>query len=113
MVKVLVGMGVVYLLEPYANNALKRLVKTPKFYFCDTGLAAHLSRWRTAEVLMEGARLHPLEMKKTACPKRPASGFAALEKVEGFEVSDGGVICMVEAPRPIGERFCAIPSNII
>jgi hypothetical protein len=36
-----------------------------------------------------------------------------LEKAEGFEVSDGGVICMVDAPRPIGERFCAIPSNII
>jgi len=49
------GMGIVYLLQPYANNALKRLTKTPKLYFCDTGLAAHLSMWLTRETLMNGA----------------------------------------------------------
>ena len=52
---VLAGMGVVHLLEPFSNNALKRLVKTPKLYFCDTGLAAHLSMWPSADVLMAGA----------------------------------------------------------
>ena len=52
---VLAGMGVIYLLEPFSNNALKRLVKTPKLYFCDTGLAAHLSMWPSANVLMAGA----------------------------------------------------------
>lgn len=52
---ILAGMGVVYLLEPFSNNALKRLVKTPKLYFCDTGLAAHLSMWPNANVLMAGA----------------------------------------------------------
>ena len=49
------GLGIVYLLRPYANNALKRLVKTPKLYFCDTGLAAHLSMWLTPQTLMNGA----------------------------------------------------------
>lgn len=49
------GLGIVYLLRPYANNALKRLVKAPKLYFCDTGLAAHLSMWLTPETLMNGA----------------------------------------------------------
>ena len=49
------GMGIVYLLQPYANNALKRLTKTPKLYFCDTGLAAHLSMWPTQETLINGA----------------------------------------------------------
>ncbi len=53
--KILVGMGIVYLLEPYSNNELKRLVKTPKLYFCDTGLAAHLSMWPSPDVLMAGA----------------------------------------------------------
>jgi hypothetical protein len=48
-------MGIIYLLEPYANNELKRLVKTPKLYFCDTGLAAYLSRWTSKDVLMNGA----------------------------------------------------------
>ncbi len=53
--RLLEGLGIIYLLQPYANNALKRLVKTPKLYFCDTGLAAHLSLWLTRETLMHGA----------------------------------------------------------
>ncbi|MCL2576835.1 MAG: ATP-binding protein [Defluviitaleaceae bacterium] len=53
--RLLESMGVIYLLQPYANNALKRLTKTPKLYFCDTGLAAHLSMWPTKETLMNGA----------------------------------------------------------
>jgi predicted AAA+ superfamily ATPase len=48
-------LDIVYLLPPYANNALKRLAKTPKLYFLDTGLAAHLSMWLTRETLMKGA----------------------------------------------------------
>jgi len=53
--RLLEGLGIVYLLRPYANNALKRLTKTPKLYFCDTGLAAYLSMWPTYETLMNGA----------------------------------------------------------
>jgi predicted AAA+ superfamily ATPase len=53
--RLLQGMGIVYLLQPYANSALKRLAKTPKLYFCDTGFAAHLSMWLTKETLMNGA----------------------------------------------------------
>jgi predicted AAA+ superfamily ATPase len=53
--KLLEGLGIVYLLRPYANNALKRLAKTPKLYFCDSGLCAHLSMWLTPETLMNGA----------------------------------------------------------
>lgn len=53
--RLLEGLGIVYLLRPYANNALKRLAKTPKLYFYDTGLCAHLSMWLTPETLMNGA----------------------------------------------------------
>lgn len=53
--QVLQGLGIVYLLQPYANNELKRLGKTPKLYFCDTGLCAHLSMWLTRNTLMNGA----------------------------------------------------------
>lgn len=52
---VLQDMDVVYLLEPYSNNELQRLVKTPKLYFCDTGLCAYLTRWLTMESLRDGA----------------------------------------------------------
>lgn len=54
-IKVLQGLGIIYLLEPYSNNALKRLTKTPKLYFCDTGLCAYLSMWLTPATLMQGA----------------------------------------------------------
>jgi len=52
---ILQDMDVVYLLEPYSNNELQRLVKTPKLYFCDTGLCAYLTRWLTPDSLREGA----------------------------------------------------------
>ncbi len=54
-VTVLQGLGIIYLLQPYSNNALKRLTKTPKLYFCDTGLCAYLSMWLTSATLMNGA----------------------------------------------------------
>ena len=46
---------IVYLLPPYSNNRTTRVVKTPKMYFLDTGLAAYLSRWNTVETLKNGA----------------------------------------------------------
>jgi predicted AAA+ superfamily ATPase len=52
---VLVSSGVVILIEPYHNNALKRVVKAPRMYFLDTGLAAHLTKWQNAAVLESGA----------------------------------------------------------
>lgn len=54
-IRLLQGLGIIYLLPPYANNELKRLNKTPKLYFCDTGLCAYLSMWLTRDTLMNGA----------------------------------------------------------
>lgn len=52
---ILVASNIVYLLRPYPNNITKRAIKTPKLYFLDTGLAAYLTKWNTAEVLKNGA----------------------------------------------------------
>jgi predicted AAA+ superfamily ATPase len=52
---ILVSSGIVYLLEPYFNNTLKRLLKRPKLYFLDTGLCAYLTKWTSAETLEAGA----------------------------------------------------------
>ncbi len=49
------GLGIVYLLLPYASGRLKRLSQTPKLYFYDTGLCAYLSMWPTRDCLMNGA----------------------------------------------------------
>ena len=51
---ILVASNIVYILEPYYNNIMKRAVKTPKIYFLDTGLAAYLTKWKTSEVLEAG-----------------------------------------------------------
>lgn len=54
-VSILERSGVIYLLRPYSPNITKRLVKTPKVYFLDTGLAAYLCRWPDPETLERGA----------------------------------------------------------
>ncbi len=46
---------VVYFLHPYSNNLLKRVVKTPKVYFFDTGLVCYLTRYSNAEILQNSA----------------------------------------------------------
>ena len=53
-VSILERSGIIYIIRPYASNMTKRLVKTPKCYFLDTGLAAYLTSWPTAETLMNG-----------------------------------------------------------
>lgn len=52
---VLVSSGIVFLIEPIHSNALKRVVKAPRMYFADTGLAAFLTRWASSDILEAGA----------------------------------------------------------
>jgi len=52
--------GIVYLLEPYHTNITKRLVKTPKLYFLDTGLCSWLTEWSSPETLERGAMSGPI-----------------------------------------------------
>ena len=54
-ISILERSGVIFILRPYFSNISKRLVKTPKVYFMDTGLAAYLCRWPNAETLANGA----------------------------------------------------------
>ena len=48
---VLVSSGLVALIPPYSNNALKRVIKSPRMYFLDTGLCSYIMRWPSADVL--------------------------------------------------------------
>lgn len=52
---VLEALGIIFLLEPYSNNVLKRTVSTPKLYFYDSGIVCYLTRWSSPETAMEGA----------------------------------------------------------
>lgn len=48
---VLVSAGLVYLLPPYSGNTIKRIIKRPKLYFMDTGLACYLTMWNNPRTL--------------------------------------------------------------
>ncbi len=52
---ILETLGIIFYLHPYSNNLLKRLVKTQKLYFYDTGLVCYLTKWSSAETLESGA----------------------------------------------------------
>lgn len=53
--RILETLGIIFYLHPYSNNTLKRTIKAPKLYFYDSGLAAYLTKWSSAETLQNGA----------------------------------------------------------
>lgn len=59
-IQILEGTSQIYLLRPYYKNISKRLIKAPKLYFLDTGLAAFLTKWQSAETLFNGAMAGPI-----------------------------------------------------
>ena len=52
---ILQSSGLVCLLYPYFNNITKRLIKSPKIYFMDTGLCSYLVGWNSSLTLQNGA----------------------------------------------------------
>jgi uncharacterized protein len=63
---VLEASQIIYMLQPYFRNVGKRLVKTPKIYFMDTGLLCFLAGIHTGEALsnsgMKGAIFETLAL---------------------------------------------------
>jgi len=149
----------VFLLQPYQTNLTKRLVKTPKLYFLDTGLCSYLTEWSSPETLAAGAMsgailetyalcellkswwhrgkkpslyyyrdkddreidflliqnqiTYPLEIRKSASPKREWVGhFPALARLKR-QVGEGGVLCLCRQVVPLGENANAIPIGLI
>lgn len=54
-ISILEASFIIYLLQPFSGNLTKRLIKTPKLYFVDTGLCAWLTGWTSPDTLMNGA----------------------------------------------------------
>lgn len=52
---ILVSSNIVALVQPYHNNILKRVIKSPLLHFLDTGLCAYLLKWGNAATLERGA----------------------------------------------------------
>jgi len=54
-ISILEASNIIYVLQPFSLNATSRMVKSPKVYFLDTGLACYLCKWNTVESLRAGA----------------------------------------------------------
>ena len=52
-ISVLETSGLVFLLPPYFRNLTKRVIKTPKLYFLDTGLCCYLTGITTGKIAMD------------------------------------------------------------
>ena len=46
---------IIFFLHPYSNNLLKRVLKTPKVYFFDTGLVSYLTKHSSPEILQNSS----------------------------------------------------------
>lgn len=54
-ISILETSNIIMLLHPYFGNISKRLIKAPKLYFTDSGLAAYLTKWHSVETMTHGA----------------------------------------------------------
>ena len=52
---VIASSGLVKIVNTYQNNIIKRMIKSPKLFFLDTGLLCHLVGWTNAETAQNGA----------------------------------------------------------
>ena len=149
----------VYLLPPYHTNLTKRLLKTPKLYFLDTGVCAYLAEWSSPETLASGAMagailetyalseilkswwhrgknpqlyyyrdkdgkeidflfhqdeaFYPVEVKKSASPKRQwLEAFATFAR-SNHQAAPGGVLCLCKQTVPIARDITAIPIGLV
>lgn len=152
---ILITSGIVTLVEPFFNNRMKRIIKSPNLYFMDTGLCAYLTKWNNPESLETGSMsgaffetfvvseiiksyqnlglqppicyyrdkdkreidliieqnntLYPIEIKKSASPKKEATKhFQVLEK-SGMNIGTGAVICMARDLLPLNKENWLVP----
>lgn len=98
---------VVYLLPPYYNNPRKRLTRSPKLYFCDTGFACHLLNIESPRMLkrdkMRGALFENfvvMEALKHRFNQGQASNLFYFRDATGNEIDlllfTGGEVVAVE-----------------
>jgi predicted AAA+ superfamily ATPase len=92
-VSILEACRMVYLLPPYHKNIGSRIVKSPKVYFLDTGLACYLTGLKSEEHLLKGPMAGALfenyfvqEAVKTAFSMGKKPRFSYLRTQNGFEI---------------------------
>jgi predicted AAA+ superfamily ATPase len=100
-------------LQPYHSNLSKRVVRTPKIYFLDTGLAACLQGWRTSPPLVASPQAGPLfetlvlgELVRARDHRGLPLSLHFWRTKEGEEVD-----FLVEMPGAAGPRWIAIEAK--
>jgi uncharacterized protein len=101
-------------LPPYHSNLSKRVVRTPKLYFLDAGLVAHLQGWRSVEPLLvspqAGALFETLvlgELVRARDHRGLALSLFFWRTKEGEEVD-----FLVELHAAAGTRWLAIEAKL-
>lgn len=59
-ISILERMHLIALVEPYSSNLSSRLIKSPKVFFIDTGLACRLQGWTSSETILTSPQQGPL-----------------------------------------------------
>lgn len=59
-ISVLEKMHIIVLVQPFFSNLSSRLVKSPKVYFIDTGIACRLQGWTSAQPILTSPQQGPL-----------------------------------------------------
>lgn len=84
---------IIHFLHPDSNNLGKTLVKSPKLYFCDSGLLCHLLRIESVEELLlsqyKGAIVETFavnEMMKSRLNKGKNANLTFFRDNKGFEI---------------------------
>jgi len=158
---VLTNTYIIHLLQPHSNNNIARIIKRPKIYFMDTGLACYLTGYVSGETLMRSAysgqifetyvvseivksytnngkdpkkhlyyyrdsngkeidllvvngdEIYPVEIKKSANPKKDAVKHFSL--VDKFEMAspNGIVICLTEEVHALDNKNYMLPIEYI
>jgi len=83
----------IYLLKPYHNNLSKRLIKSPKLYFVDTGLLCYIMGITDEEQLLRSPQrgsifenMIVMECKKQLCLKKSSSKLYFYRSTNRVEV---------------------------
>lgn len=92
-ISVLEASQIIYLMEPFFTNLGKRLVKSPKIYFHDVGLAAYLLGFTSASQIYTDRLRGPLfenmvvsEILKSACNQNREARLAFYRDKQQHEV---------------------------
>lgn len=117
-IKTLEAAGIIYLLQPFMPPGAKYIVKAPKLYFFDTGLAAYLTRWLNADALEAGAASGEFfetwivtEIYKSYANKGIVSPLYYLRNFNGKEIEL--IIWQNGTAYPIAIKKSAYPSKAV